>query len=58
MKFNLDIDIRPYLRMWKSEDNRTSNEKVMKKFYELFAQPLVWPFWKQWCQALKGERLI
>ena len=34
----LEIDIRPYLRMWKSKDNGTSNKKVMKTFYELFAQ--------------------
>ena len=39
MKLYLEIDIRPYLRMWKSKDNGTSNKKVMKKFYELFAQP-------------------
>ena len=39
MKLYLEIDIRPYLRMWKSNDNGTSNKKVMKKFYELFAQP-------------------
>ena len=39
MKIYLEIDIRPYLRMWKSKDNGTSNKKVMKKFYELFAQP-------------------
>ena len=46
MKLYLEIDIRPYLRMWKSKDNGNSNKKVMKKFYELFAQPsykhLVW----------------
>ena len=35
----LEVDISPYLRMWKSKDNGTSNKKVMKKFYELFAQP-------------------
>ena len=39
MKLYLEIDIRPYLHMWKSKDNGTSNKKVMKKFYELFAQP-------------------
>ena len=39
MKLYLKIDIRPYLRMWKSKDNGTLNKKVMKKFYELFAQP-------------------
>ena len=39
MKLYLEIDIRPYLRMWKSKHNGTSNKKVMKKFYELFAQP-------------------
>ena len=39
MKLYLEINIRPYLRMWKSNDNGTSNKKVMKKFYELFAQP-------------------
>ena len=39
MKLYLEIDIRPYLRMWKSKDNGTSKKKVMKKFYELFAQP-------------------
>ena len=39
MKLYLEIDIRPYLRMWKSKDNGTSNKKVMKTFYELFAQP-------------------
>ena len=39
MKLYLEIDIRLYLRMWKSKDNGISNKKVMKKFYELFAQP-------------------
>ena len=39
MKLYLEIDIRPYSRMWKSKDNGTSNKKVMKQFYELFAQP-------------------
>ena len=39
MKLYLEIDISPYLCMWKSKDNGTSNKKVMKKFYELFAQP-------------------
>ena len=39
MKFHLEIDIRPYLRMWNSKDNGTSIKKVMKKFYEFFAQP-------------------
>ena len=39
MKLYLKIDIRPYLRMRKSKDNGTSNKKIMKKFYELFAQP-------------------
>ena len=39
MKLYYEIDIRPYLRMWKLKDNGTSNKKVMKKFYELFAQP-------------------
>ena len=45
MKLYLEIDIRPYLRMWKSNDNGTSNKKVMKKFYELFAQPSY--FWRE-----------
>ena len=39
MKFYLEIDIWPYLRMWKSKDNGTSNKKVIMKFYKLFAQP-------------------
>ena len=39
MKLYLEIDTRPYLRMWKSKGNGTWNKKVMKKFYELFAQP-------------------
>ena len=39
MKLYLEIDIRPYLRMWKSKGKGMSNKKVMKKFYELFAQP-------------------
>ena len=47
MKLNLEIDIRPYLRMWKSKDNGTSNKKVMKKFYELFAQPFLYRKEKQ-----------
>ena len=39
MKLYMEIDIWPYLRMWKSKDKWTSNKKVMKIFYELFAQP-------------------
>ena len=58
MKLYLEIDIRPYLRMWKSNDNGTSNKKVMKKFYELFAQPSYFNDSKQcapyWVDAFRG----
>ena len=59
MKLYLEIDIRPYLHMWKSKDNGTSNKKVMKKFYELFAQPSYVSSWKQtWQCPLKLVNIV
>ena len=43
MKLYLEIDIRPHLHLRKWKATGTSTKKVMKKFYELFAQPSYMP---------------
>ena len=42
MKLYLEIDIRPYLRMWKSKDNGTSNKKSYEDILRTFCSALVY----------------
>ena len=41
MKLSLEIDIIPYLRMWKSKDNEISNKKSYEEILWTFCSALV-----------------